>query len=55
MSCRQRSPARAAAKLRNRIAHGYASVDHGRFYEEVLEGRNSLKRFLAAMADAADL
>ncbi len=46
---------RAAAKLRNRIAHGYASVDLGRFYDEILEGRDSLKRFLAAVVDAADL
>lgn len=46
---------RAAVGLRNRIAHGYARIDHGRLYEEVREGSGSLKRFLIALAGTAGL
>ncbi len=46
---------RQAVGLRNRIAHGYATVDHGRLYDEVGEGAGSIKQFLAALADATDL
>ena len=46
---------REAVGLRNRIAHGYATVDHGRLYDEVGEGTGSIKRFLASLADAAGL
>jgi uncharacterized protein YutE (UPF0331/DUF86 family) len=44
---------RAAAGLRNRIAHGYASVDHRRFHEEARAGLDALRRFFAAAAAAA--
>ncbi len=46
---------RRAVGLRNLIAHGYATVDHGRLYDEVGEGRSAIRQFLAALADAADL
>lgn len=46
---------RDAAGLRNRIAHGYATVDHARLYEEVREASPLLKRFLTVLADAAGL
>jgi uncharacterized protein YutE (UPF0331/DUF86 family) len=45
----------AAARLRNRIAHGYAALDHDRLYEEFGEGVQSLQRFLALMAEAIDV
>ncbi len=46
---------REAVGLRNRIAHGYATVDHGRLYDEVSQGTGAIKQFLAALADAAGL
>ena len=46
---------REAVGLRNRIAHGYATVDHGRLYDEVKEDAGSIKLFLTAVADAAGL
>ncbi len=46
---------REAVGLRNRIAHGYATGDHGRLYDEVGEGKDSIRHFLAALADAAGL
>lgn len=42
---------RAAAGLRNRIAHGYALIDHGRLHEESKHGIDALRRFLAAVGD----
>ena len=44
---------RAAVGLRNRIAHGYAGVDHRRVYTESRDGLPALRRFLAAVTDAA--
>jgi uncharacterized protein YutE (UPF0331/DUF86 family) len=44
---------RAAAGLRNRIAHGYAGVDHARLRDELAEGVATLRRFLPAVAQAA--
>ncbi len=46
---------RGATGLRNRIAHGYVSVDHGRLFEEYGEGSAALKRFLGLAAEAAGL
>ena len=46
---------RAAAGLRNRIAHGYVSVEHGRMYDEYRDGSPALRRFLSLAADAAGL
>jgi uncharacterized protein YutE (UPF0331/DUF86 family) len=46
---------RGAAGLRNRIAHGYAGVDHARLHDEFTQGVATLRRFLAAVAEAAGL
>jgi len=46
---------RAAAGLRNRIAHGYAGLDHRRLHQEATEGVTALRKFLAAVAAAAGL
>jgi uncharacterized protein YutE (UPF0331/DUF86 family) len=46
---------RAAAGLRNRIAHGYSGIDHARIHEEYTEGIAILRRFLAAVATAANI
>ena len=46
---------RSAVGLRNRIAHGYAMVDHGRLYDEVRAGQGEIEEFLAALAEAAGL
>jgi uncharacterized protein YutE (UPF0331/DUF86 family) len=46
---------RDAVSLRNRIAHGYATVDHERLYKEARDGTPRLKQFLAKIADAAGL
>jgi uncharacterized protein YutE (UPF0331/DUF86 family) len=46
---------RGAAGLRNRIAHGYAGLDHRRLHQEAGEGVTALRRFLAAVAAAAGL
>lgn len=46
---------REAVGLRNRIAHGYATVDHERLYREARDGTPRLKQFLAKIADAAGL
>jgi uncharacterized protein YutE (UPF0331/DUF86 family) len=43
---------RAIVRVRNRIAHGYASVDHDRIHVEAPAGIASLHRFLAAVAAA---
>jgi uncharacterized protein YutE (UPF0331/DUF86 family) len=44
-----------AVSLRNRIAHGYSSVDHERIQAEYQTGVAELRRFLAAIASAAGL
>jgi uncharacterized protein YutE (UPF0331/DUF86 family) len=46
---------RAAAGLRNRIAHGYALLDYDRVHREARTGIPALRRFLAAIATAAGL
>ena len=46
---------RAATGLRNRIAHGYASVDHGRLHGEFRDGSRAIRRFLSLAAEAAGL
>jgi uncharacterized protein YutE (UPF0331/DUF86 family) len=38
------------AALRNRVAHGYASVDFERIWREVPEGLASLRKYAAAIA-----
>lgn len=42
-----------ATGLRNRIAHGYATVDHERIQREHKVGIDALRRFLAAVAAEA--
>jgi uncharacterized protein YutE (UPF0331/DUF86 family) len=44
---------RAAAGLRNRIAHGYALLDYDRVHREAREGIPSLRNFLVAIATTA--
>ena len=44
---------RAVVRVGNRIAHGYASVDHDRIHGEAPAGIGALRRFLVATADAA--
>ncbi len=46
---------RAAAGLRNRIAHGYGDVDHERVRAEARDGVTSLRKFLLAVSNAAGL
>lgn len=46
---------RNAVGLRNRIAHGYAAVDHGRLQSEFQEGVSYLRRFLDQVASEAGL
>lgn len=46
---------RDAAGMRNRIAHGYALLDHGRLYDEASKGSPLLKSFLRTLADSAGL
>lgn len=46
---------RAAAGLRNRIAHGYALLDYERVHREAGAGLGPLRRFLADIADAAGI
>lgn len=46
---------RAMVGLRNRIAHGYATLDHERVHEEATAGLRAMRAFLAAIADAAGL
>ncbi|MCL6499682.1 MAG: DUF86 domain-containing protein, partial [Firmicutes bacterium] len=43
---------RAATGLRNRIAHGYALLDHGRVHREAQAGVPALRSFLAATVRA---
>ncbi|HEX4954650.1 MAG TPA: DUF86 domain-containing protein [Thermoanaerobaculia bacterium] len=44
---------RAATALRNRIAHGYGTVDAARLHAEYPLGVQALREFLAAVAGAA--
>jgi uncharacterized protein YutE (UPF0331/DUF86 family) len=44
-----------AVGLRNRIAHGYSSVDHERIQAEYQKGLADLRTFLAAVADKAGI
>lgn len=37
-------------RARNRIAHGYASVDHGRLWSELPDGLEALERFSREVA-----
>lgn len=46
---------RKVVHLRNRIAHGYATLDHARLYEEASAGIASLRAFLVRVAEAAGL
>jgi len=46
---------RAAAGLRNRIAHGYGDLDHDRMQAEAKEGVKTLREFLVAVSQAAGL
>jgi uncharacterized protein YutE (UPF0331/DUF86 family) len=46
---------RGAVGLRNRIAHGYASVDHSKVQEQFQEGAETLRRFLALVSSEAGL
>lgn len=46
---------RAAVGLRNRIAHGYALLDHGRLYDEVNAGQAHLQAFLTRLAQELSL
>lgn len=46
---------RGATGLRNRIAHGYAGLDHQRLHQEASQGVIALKRFLASVAGAVGL
>lgn len=41
---------RAVARVRNRIAHGYASIDHRRLYAEIPAGLTTLRAFLTLVA-----
>lgn len=45
----------AAASLRNRIAHGYTTLDHQRLLEEFREGAETVRRFLARAAEVVGL
>jgi uncharacterized protein YutE (UPF0331/DUF86 family) len=44
---------RAAVGVRNRIAHGYAGLDHDRLHAKASAGVRGVERFLAAIAAAA--
>jgi uncharacterized protein YutE (UPF0331/DUF86 family) len=46
---------RAAAGLRNRIAHGYALLDYARVHREAQAGIPALRDFLAAIVKAAGI
>jgi uncharacterized protein YutE (UPF0331/DUF86 family) len=46
---------RGAVGLRNRIAHGYASVDHTRVHAEYRAGVEALRRFLSLVSSEAGL
>lgn len=40
----------AVARVRNRIAHGYSSVDHARLWDELPSGLEVLEAFASAVA-----
>ncbi|MPZ16926.1 MAG: DUF86 domain-containing protein [Luteitalea sp.] len=44
---------RAAAGLRNRIAHGYALLDYERVHREAQGGVPALRKFLVSITEAA--
>jgi uncharacterized protein YutE (UPF0331/DUF86 family) len=44
---------RAAVGLRNRIAHGYATVEHARLHDDATAGIAALRAFLSRVAEAA--
>ena len=44
---------RSVVRVRNRIAHGYASVDHERIRAEAPGGITAVRRFLEAVAAAS--
>ena len=46
---------RGAVGLRNRIAHGYGSVDHERVHQEYRSGVEALRRFLSLVSSEAGL
>lgn len=46
---------RGAVGLRNRIAHGYGSVDHERIHQEYRGGVEALRRFLSLVSSEAGL
>lgn len=46
---------RSAVGLRNRIAHGYALIDHARLQSEFREGVGVLRRFLGLVGGEAGL
>ncbi|HKH44451.1 MAG TPA: DUF86 domain-containing protein [Thermoanaerobaculia bacterium] len=46
---------RGAVGLRNRIAHGYASVDHPRVHDEYRGGVEALRRFLSLVSSEAGM
>jgi uncharacterized protein YutE (UPF0331/DUF86 family) len=43
----------AVASVRNRIAHGYASIDPGRLWAELPAGLDALDRYVEAIARLA--
>lgn len=47
------SDLRAMVGLRNRIAHGYATLNHERLHEQANHGLAAMRAFLVAIADAA--
>ena len=44
---------RAMVRFRNRIAHGYSSVDHRRMHGKIASGAAILRRFLACVQPPA--
>ncbi len=46
---------RGSVGLRNRIGHGYAAIDHERIGRELGQGAQTLRAFLAAVAEEAGL
>jgi uncharacterized protein YutE (UPF0331/DUF86 family) len=46
---------RGATGLRNRIAHGYMSIEPERMHAEYQKGTEIMRRFLAAVADSAGM
>lgn len=44
---------RGAVGLRNRIAHGYSTVDHAKLQNEFRQGAKTLRRFLARVSSEA--